>query len=108
MGEMDEHVVRNYLIFIDEFSRKFYCKNPVGKYSMTCLEGQVYNEQVANIALSMGILRERVDIFDDQAVAKQVPAFLDAYRPGPNWNVTRDSAVRPWTYYHQALFQKTQ
>lgn len=107
MAEMDAPVVDNYLAFINGNARAFYCANPVGKFTMASLEGQEADAESVRRALMSGKLREIVDIFDEGDIARHIPAFLEAYRPGADWQVVRESRNVPWSYYHQALYRKT-
>jgi hypothetical protein len=48
----------------------------------------------------MGLLQERLDIFDDADVERHVPEFLAAYSPGQDWSAVSHENARPWSYYH--------
>lgn len=106
MAEIDAEVVQNYLAFIARNATWFYCNNPVGKYSLKSIGASNVDPEAVSIALQMGLLRATLDIFDDADVARQVPAFLSAYSPGPNWEVVRHENARPWSYYHQAMYRR--
>lgn len=106
MAEMDRDVVFSYLDFIHRNSRRFYCKNPVGKYSPESVGAA--DASVADVALAMstGILTDIVDIFDSDALDRARSRFVQAYLPAKQWRLIEHSAAPPWTYYHQALYAK--
>jgi len=103
-AEMEADTVTAYLGGIAEQCRYFYVKNPVGKYRDPELTAAADSEEMA-IALSMGLLREVVDIHDNRAVAAQSSKFVAAYRPGAAWDVLAAAWARPWSYYWQALYE---
>ncbi|MGH3756322.1 putative sugar O-methyltransferase [Actinophytocola sp.] len=105
-AEMNAETVDNYLTMIDERSRYFYIRDPVGKYLDGSLDGHAEGREIVELALSTGKLRDVIDIHDSQAVESRAPAFVDAYRPGPRWTCLANGWARPWSYYWQALFGK--
>ncbi|EEP73342.1 hypothetical protein MCAG_03669 [Micromonospora sp. ATCC 39149] len=104
-AEMTAETVRAYLAFVATRARHLYVNNPVGKYLDKSLDGHFQGEAVVNLALSTGLLRDVIDIHDNQAVRRQSRAFLDAYRPGPGWACVAESRTIPWSYYWQALYR---
>jgi putative sugar O-methyltransferase len=101
-AEMDREVVKYYLHYVDKHCSYLYVKNPVGKYLDPFLSTYQDNKEI-EIALNTGILREVIDIHDNQAVKRQVPKFIQAYRPGSGWRCIDDSWALPWSYYWQVL-----
>ena len=106
-AEMDEVVARNYLSFIDRNASWFYCNNPMGKFSLKLIKATNVDPNAVAMALRLGLLREALDIFDDADVARHVPDFLTAYRPGQDWDAVSHEDARPWSYYHQAMYRRT-
>ncbi len=106
MAEMDAEVAQNYLALIDAKCEHFYCKNPVGKYTPDMVGINAPNSEAVTLALKSGLLTTVVDIFNDEAIAAQAPAFLNAYRPSAHWQVRSEACALPWSYYHQALYSK--
>ena len=81
-------------------------KNPVGKYLDPKLVKTREKKEVIQFALQTGLLQDIIDIFDDKAIKNQAQKFLNAYKPGRNWEcIASDSAI-PWSYYWQAIFKK--
>jgi putative sugar O-methyltransferase len=104
-AEMDPETVGNYLRMISRHCDHLYVNNPVGKYLDKTLDDHVQGDEVVALALSTGLLRDVIDIYDNHAVAAEVPKFLAAYRPGPGWSCMADGPATPWSYYWQALFR---
>jgi putative sugar O-methyltransferase len=104
--EMLPETVRDYLGLIDEKCTGFYVKNPVGKFLDKKLDGHHKGDEAVRMALRTGPLREVLDVFDGEAVAAAVPAFLAAYRPGDGWTVAAHERGYPWSYFWQALYTK--
>jgi putative sugar O-methyltransferase len=105
-AEMTPETVTEYLALIDGHCGAFYVNNPVGKYLDKSLDGHWQGNELVESALSTGLLREIIDIHDNQAVREQVGKFTDAYRPGPRWDCVADAAAVPWSYYWQALYRR--
>lgn len=106
MAEMNAEIVQGYLRLIDRHATAFYCKNPVGKYAPQSigLPASAISSVATSQAMKTGLLRDLVDIFDDQAIEARSEAFAAAYRPGGDWRLIDASPALPWTYYRQALF----
>jgi putative sugar O-methyltransferase len=104
-AEMDPETVGNYLRMISRHCDHFYVNNPVGKYLDKTLDDHVQGEEVVALALKTGLLRDVIDIYDNLAVAAEVPKFLAAYRPGPEWSCVVDGPAIPWSHYWQAVFR---
>jgi hypothetical protein len=106
MAEMDVHVVDAYLDYINGHAGWFYVNNPVAKYTMASLESQEADPEAVQKALAAGKLKTIIDIFDAADIEANVQPFLEAYQPGPDWAVKRHAPAWPWSYYHQALYQR--
>ena len=105
-AEMDESVVHQYLSLIDRRCKHFYVKNPVGKYLDPSLDSHAEGNEAVRMALASGVLRDVIDIHDDQVVLRQSERFLEAYAPSADWTVREHEWARPWSYYWQALYSK--
>ena len=75
----------------------------MGKYLDASLDDNAQGE-IVEMALSTGLLRDVLDIHDDQAVATQSVKFVDAYQPADGWHCIKNSLARPWSYYWQAMY----
>ncbi|WP_199191698.1 putative sugar O-methyltransferase [Amycolatopsis sp. CA-126428] len=106
-AEMDETTVRNYLALIADRCRRLYVNNPVAKYLDKSLDDHAQGDDVVQLALQTGLLRDVIDVHDSDAIEGQVGAFTDAYRPDGSWELVEVAPVVPWSYYRQALYQRT-
>ena len=104
-SEMPEETVHTYLSFVREHCDSLYVKNPVGKYSDPDFHISGEGNESVQLALTSGVLRDVVDIYDNEAVACQKKKFIDAYHPGKDWNVVEESWARPWSFYWQAFYR---
>lgn len=104
-AEMTPETVKYYLSYVNAHADYLYVKNPVGKYSDASLISSYGNSDV-QLALDVGVLREVVDVYDKQAIKRQVPRFVQAYQPGDEWECVANSWAPPWSYYWQALYKK--
>jgi putative sugar O-methyltransferase len=98
-----EHVVRN--------GRRFYCKNPVGKY----LPGSIGQPDLTPAQLmdvfKIGYCQEVIDIFDEQSLQAARQAFLKAYRPvaasgDAAYTLAADKVMDLFPYFHHALYTR--
>ena len=105
-SEMPEQTVYTYLRFIRMHCHWCYIKNPVGKYIDPSLDRHSEGIEAVGLALSSGILRDTIDIHNNQAVKRQSIKFLSTYSPGKEWELISDSWARPWSYYWQAIYRK--
>lgn len=103
-AEMESKVVKSYLKYIAGHCQFLYVKNPVGKYADSSLNTMPKENEVS-IALTMGLLRDVLDIHDSSAVGKHAQNFLSAYRPDDRWTLSAHAWARPWSYYWQALYR---
>lgn len=104
MQEMDEATVLSYLEDIDIYGKFFYSNNTVGKFDPE-LCGWAESEG-SRLAMQSGLLRETVNIFCPDELAKIHKNFLKKFTPSSNWSVIDHSTVLPWSHYYQALFKK--
>lgn len=106
MAELDADIARNYLALINESGRYFYCKSPLGKYSPSSVGIKEVKAPAVADALAAGLLTDILDIFDSQALEAIEPKFLSVYSPGPAWTIRGHSRARPWTYFHQVIYER--
>jgi len=103
-AEMNETVVRAYLRYIDEHSQYFYVKNPVGKYFDASLDNHVQGLEVVKMALSVGILRDIIDIDNSVEIERKAKTFVSAYCPSDEWECISHQRAPPWSYYWQSVY----
>jgi putative sugar O-methyltransferase len=104
-AEMEPGVVRRYLAYTAGHCRYLYVKNPVGKYADPSLN-MMPKEQEVSIAMSMGLLRDVLDIHDNSDVSSHAGNFLTVYQPDETWLLSSHSWARPWSYYWQAIYRQ--
>lgn len=107
MAEMSPDVAQNYLTLINKVSKNFYVKNPVGKYFDPSLDGLSQGQEVVQQALQNGLLRDIINIDDDNAINKAVDKFVNTYVPVKNqWLCVAHKWAKPFSYYWQAIYKK--
>lgn len=104
LGEMDPEVSRAYLDIIHEHSCYFYSCNPVGKYDPTFVEEVDFNPAIAKDALSAGLLTDVINIFDDTAVSKLTPQYLEKLKPHPSWKTINHKIAELYSHYIHVVF----
>lgn len=104
-AEIDPVAVHLYLRYIEGHCRYLYVKNPVGKYLDSSLDNQPETLRAVELALSTGLLRDIIDIYDTQTVEAQAARFVDVYCPGADWRCVASGWAPPWSWYWQALFR---
>jgi len=109
-AEMDADVTKNYMSLINDKGNYFYSRNPVCKYHPSIIGLANYDETQLKNAMSAGLCREIVDIFNDEELKLARGKYLERYCPSESWNLLRDEASLPWQYwqyYHHALFTRS-
>ena len=106
MSEMTSKIVYDYLLYIDKHSRLFFVKNPVGKYMLNDSSDDTPDQDAVSHALSTGILKDIIDIWDQKMVATKASKFVEAYQPGPEWSCIANDETIPWSYHWQALYKR--
>ena len=105
--KISAEVAAAYQRMIDASAMWFYTKNTVGRYvwSRTPLVAPEYfDAMVTGIVLQCD--GNLLDIFDDGAMAAQVPRFLERFSPGEAWVCTAHAKAEPFTHYYQAVYRK--
>ena len=103
--EIEENIVRDYLLFISNNSQYFYSKNAIGKYHPSSVDIKLKDKAHYEAALRMGLCKNVIDIYDSQAIAKQRKVYLKAYCP-KNFKLSKDEkCFGQFLYYHSALYE---
>jgi len=81
--EMPPAIIDGYMKRVVRKARKFYCKNPVGKY----LPGTVglpdlEPDQLLDV-FNLGYCQSVIDVFNDRDLQEARVAYVDVYRPPP-------------------------
>ena len=105
-SEMTSEAVYCYLSFIESHCRSLFIKNPVGKYLDKSLDNHCEGDDAVKMALNSGVLRDVINIYDNNEVLGQVVKFIDVYSPGPEWRCIAHEQGRPWSFYRQAYFER--
>jgi putative sugar O-methyltransferase len=105
--EMPPATIDSYRRDLIAHCRLFYVKNPIGKYDPTSVGITATNARALQDVFSLGYCRDVIDIFNDVALEKARPAYLDAYRPGADWQVVADRPLDLFPYYHHTLYRRT-
>jgi len=108
--EMPRPVISFYMDHIVARSKRFYCKNPTGKY----LPGTIGQPDLSPAKLmdvfKLGYCQDVIDIFDDGALRTAREAFLKAYcPPTSSGNAYRVVGTRPmdlFPYFQHALYAR--
>jgi putative sugar O-methyltransferase len=103
--EMEESVVFNYLDFISKNSVYFYSKNAIGKYHPDSVDIQLKNKTHIDSALSMGLCKDIIDIFDSNAIQKARSIYLSKYCPRSFEISKKESCFGQYLYYYSALYK---
>ena len=103
--EIEENIVRDYLLFISNNSQYFYSKNAIGKYHPSSVDIKLKDKAHYEAALRMGLCKNVIDIYNSQAIAKQRKVYLKAYCP-KNFKLSKDEkCFGQFLYYHSALYE---
>lgn len=104
-AEMDSTVVFSYLDYIAKSCNYFYTKNPVGKYLDKSLDNHSRGKRTVLNAMKTGILRNIVDITDNNSIELNSKKFIKAYCPNKQWQSICNSWAKPWSHYWQAMYK---
>ena len=103
--EIEENIVRDYLLFISNNSQYFYSKNAICKYHPNAVDIKLKDKAHYEAALRMGLCKNVIDIYNSQAIAKQRKVYLKAYCP-KNFKLSKDEkCFGQFLYYHSALYE---
>jgi putative sugar O-methyltransferase len=104
-AEMESTVVYSYLRYIADSCSYFYTKNPVGKYLDKSLDNHSRGKRTVSNAMKTGILRQIVDINNNNSVELNSRKFIQEYCPGKKWQSISNSWAKPWSHYWQSLYK---
>lgn len=108
--EMPPDVIAFYMEHIVGQAKRFYCKNPIGKY----LPGAIGQPDLTPAQLmdvfKLGYCQDVIDIFDEDALVKARESYLDAYRPPTKqdvaYEVTATEVMELFPYFQHALYAR--
>jgi len=104
--EMPPATIDAYMAGVVSQCQFFYVKNPIAKYDPVSAGVTVTDPRLLEDVFSLGYCRDVIDIFDDVALGKARPTYLDAYRPAENWRLIADRPLETFPYYHHALYRR--
>lgn len=105
--EMPTATIDSYMRRLISNCRLFYVKNPIAKYDPKSVGLTIVDSHKLQDVLSLGYCRDVIDIFDDVALGKARPVYLEAYRPASIWQLVADRPVEMFPYYHHALYRRS-
>lgn len=106
--EMPVAIIDGYMKRVVRKARKFYCKNPVGKYMPgTVGLPDLKSEQLLDV-FSLGYCQRVIDIFNDRELQAARIAYVDAYCPPSSsdyvYNVAASKVMGLFPYFHHVLY----
>lgn len=103
---MDSDVCYNYLELIDKSADYFYSRNPVCKYLPESIGLENINPVDIQNVLKVGLCKEIIDIFDEEALKTRRKECEKVYRPSSKWALKKSETSYPWQYYQHLLYKK--
>jgi hypothetical protein len=104
--EMPPATIDVYMNRIVRNCRYFYVKNPTAKYDPGSIGLPSIELHRLHDVFSLGYCRDVIDIFNDAALESARPAYIDAYRPAPDWRLLAERPMAMFAYYHHALYRR--
>ncbi len=105
--EMPPETIAQYMRAPIAGARAFYCKNPIGKYDPASVGIEVRDPAALADVFSLGRCTDVIDIFDEAALTGARQRYVDAYRPGANWDAVAESPMEMFPYLHHVLYRRT-
>ncbi len=105
--EMPPATIASYMTRLIANCGQFYVKNPIAKYDPKTIGLAGVDRTKMQDVLSLGYCREVIDIFDDVALAKARLAYIEAYRPAPDWQRIAERPTEMFPYYHHVLYGRS-
>jgi putative sugar O-methyltransferase len=105
--EMPPATIDSYMERLISNCRIFYSKNPIAKYDPKNVGLEAPDLHRLQDVLSLGYCRDVIDIFDDAALEKARPVYIDAYRPASSWQLVADRPMDLFPYYHHSLYRRS-
>jgi putative sugar O-methyltransferase len=102
--EMPAMTIDKYMRNIIAKCRLFYLKNPIAKYDPKAIDAAIDQTNVQDV-FSLGYCRDIVDIFNDAALGNARLKYVDAYRPGCNWQLVATRPMEIFPYYQHAVYR---
>jgi len=105
-AEMETDVVKNYISLVDKMGSYFYSRNTVCKYHPSMIGLEEFDKNQYESAISLGLCKKFVDIFDSQELDLARKDYLNLYQPSVSWRLLKTEVSYPWQYYQHALYTK--
>ncbi len=107
--EMPKTIIDGYMDRVITNVKKFYCKNPIGKYSPACIGmPDLTSEQLLDV-FTLGYCQDVIDIFNIQDLKKARVSYMESYRPDKGdtiYNIVADKPMELFPYYHHVLYER--
>lgn len=103
--EMPPSTIDSFMTRVISQCRLFYSKNPIGKYDPRSVGLRVDPAALQDV-FSLGYCRDIIDIFNDDALRKVRPLYIEAYKPAVNWQAIAQRPMELFPYYHHVVYQR--
>lgn len=112
--EMPPAIITFYMTQVVQRAARFYCKNPVGKYSPGAVGRPDLSAAQLMDVFHLGYRQDVVDIFNDEELSAARAAFLTAYCPPPArcgsteepYSVARSKIMDLFPYFLHVLYTR--
>lgn len=92
--EMPPSAISFYMTHVVRRARRFYCKNPVGKYSPSAVGlSDLPSDRLLDV-FQLGYCQDLIDIFDDGVLSSAYQESLTAYLPPSVWVDSTECAYK--------------
>lgn len=103
--EMPPQVIESYMTGVVQRAKRFYCKNPVGKYLPASVGLPDLDSQRVLDVFTLGYCRDVIDIFSDEDLERARDRFIEAYRPS-GYRAAASKPMDLFPYYLHVLYTR--
>lgn len=103
-AEMDENTIINYLELIKISGKYFYCKNPIGKYSVKDIGLLNINKEDIDNIYQTGLCRQTLDLYDYDNLMSYLDSYVEKYNPGGEFKPINFNLASPFYFYGNVLY----
>lgn len=79
--EIEPFIIKKYFNFFRDLTSNFYIKNAIAKYRPRDLINHLNDREIPAYNLKLGLIKDKINIFDKQAVKKQIKKYIIKYNP---------------------------
>ena len=106
MNEMPNEIGLSYLEFISKKAKLFFTKNTIGKYSPNDIDLEITNQSQFDSALEMGLIKERIKMFDSFGRKDAVKLYHKRFCPDKFSLLKTQRGFGQYVLYELSLFGK--